>query len=99
MFALLGDPGRLRLLACLLEAGELCVCDLAAACGLSESAVSHGLRPLRAHRVVSVIRRGRMAYYRLDDAHVRMLLETGLAHAGHARDTAPAVPAAVAAAS
>jgi DNA-binding transcriptional ArsR family regulator len=94
VFALLGDPGRLRLLACLLEAGELCVCDLAAACGLSESAVSHGLRLLRAHRVVSVSRRGRMAYYRLDDAHVRMLLETGLAHAGHARDTTTAVSAA-----
>jgi len=99
VFALLGDPGRLRLLACLLEVGELCVCDLAAACGLSESAVSHGLRLLRAHRVVSVSRRGRMAYYRLDDAHVRMLLETGLAHAGHARDDAAAVPAGAAAAS
>jgi DNA-binding transcriptional ArsR family regulator len=97
VFALLGEPGRLRLLACLLEAGELCVCDLAAACGLSESAVSHGLRLLRAHRVVKVSRRGRMAYYRLDDAHVRMLLETGLAHAGHARHAATAGPAAPAA--
>lgn len=90
VFALLGEPGRLRLLASLLEAGELCVCDLAAATGLSESAVSHALRLLRAHRVVSVSRRGRMAYYRLADGHVRMLLDLGLTHTRHAAPIAPA---------
>jgi len=83
VFSLLGDPGRLGLLVALLEAGELCVCDLAAVTGMSESAVSHALRLLRAHRVVSVSRRGRMAFYRLDDGHVRMLLDVGLTHAGH----------------
>jgi len=83
VFSLLGDPGRLRLLTSLLEGGELCVCDLAATTAMSESAVSHALRLLRAHRVVSVSRRGRMAYYRLDDAHVRMLLDLGLTHTGH----------------
>lgn len=83
VFALLGEPGRLRLLTSLLEAGELCVCDLAASTGLRESAVSHALRLLRAHRVVSVSRRGRMAYYRLDDAHVRMLLDLGVTHTQH----------------
>lgn len=90
VFALLGDPGRLRLLAALLEGGELCVCDLAASAGMSESAVSHALRLLRAHRVVTVTRRGRMAYHRLDDAHVRMLLDLGLAHTQHATSTSPA---------
>jgi ArsR family transcriptional regulator, lead/cadmium/zinc/bismuth-responsive transcriptional repressor len=89
VFGLLGDPSRLRLLAALLEGGELCVCDLAAAAGMSESAVSHALRLLRAHRVVTVTRRGRMAYYRLDDAHVRMLLDLGLAHTQHATSTRP----------
>lgn len=81
-FALLGDPSRLRLVIALREGGELCVCDIAAATGQSESGVSHALRLLRAHRIVSVSRRGRMAYYRLEDAHVRMLLDTGLTHAG-----------------
>lgn len=83
VFALLGDPGRLRLLTALLEGGELCVCDLAASTSMSESAVSHALRLLRAHRVVEVNRRGRMAYYRLADGHVRMLLDLGLTHIGH----------------
>lgn len=83
VFSLLGEPGRLRLLMSLLGGGEMCVCDLAATTGMSESSVSHALRLLRAHRVVSVSRRGRMAYYRLDDAHVRMLLDLGLTHTGH----------------
>lgn len=83
VFSLLGDPGRLRLLMSLLEGGEMCVCDLAATTLMSESSVSHALRLLRAHRVVSVSRRGRMAYYRLDDGHVRMMLDLGLTHTGH----------------
>jgi ArsR family transcriptional regulator, lead/cadmium/zinc/bismuth-responsive transcriptional repressor len=84
VLSLLGDPTRLKLLAALLAAGEMCVCDLAAATGQSESAVSHALRLLRAHRVVSARRSHRMAYYRLEDGHVRMLLDVGLAHTGHA---------------
>lgn len=83
VFSLLGDPTRLSLLACLLEIGEMCVCDLAAATGQSESAVSHALRLLRARRVVEVRRDGRMAFYRLADSHVRMLLDVTVAHAGH----------------
>jgi DNA-binding transcriptional ArsR family regulator len=58
------------------------VCELAAVAGSSESAVSHHLR-LRAHWVVHVRRSGRMAYYRLADAHVRMLLDGALTHIGH----------------
>ncbi len=80
VFALLSDPGRLRLLMSLLEGGELCVCDLAAATGMGESATSHALRLLRAHRVVKVRRAGRMAFYSLTDGHVRMLLDVALAH-------------------
>jgi ArsR family transcriptional regulator, lead/cadmium/zinc/bismuth-responsive transcriptional repressor len=85
VFALLGDPNRLRLLAALLEGGEMCVCDLAASAGMSESAASHAVRWLRAHRIISAPRRqGRLMYYRLDDAHVRMLLDLALTHIGHA---------------
>jgi DNA-binding transcriptional ArsR family regulator len=90
VFALLGDPSRLRLLVALLEGGEMCVCDLAAAAGMSESAASHAVRWLRAHRIVSSPRRqGRMMYYRLDDAHVRVLLDIALTHAQHTRALHP----------
>jgi ArsR family transcriptional regulator, lead/cadmium/zinc/bismuth-responsive transcriptional repressor len=83
VFGLLADAGRMRVLVALLE-GEMCVCDLAAVAKASESAVSHHLRLLRAHRVVQVRRTGRMAYYRLADAHVRLLLDVALTHVGHA---------------
>jgi len=83
VFGLLADPNRLRLLAALLEGGELCVCDLAATAGMAESATSHALRLLRAHRVVKVRRAGRVAYYSLTDAHVRLLLDVALEHAAH----------------
>ncbi|MTD16097.1 metalloregulator ArsR/SmtB family transcription factor [Nakamurella sp. YIM 132087] len=83
IFGVLSDPGRLTLLITLLDAGELCVHDLAAAAGMSESAVSHALRLLRAHRVVHVRKAGRMSFYRLADSHVRQLLDLGLQHIGH----------------
>lgn len=83
IFGLLSDMGRVRILIALLE-GEMCVCDLAATVGLSESSVSHALRLLRTSRVVEVRRSGRMAYYSLADSHVRMLLEIGVTHVAHA---------------
>jgi ArsR family transcriptional regulator, lead/cadmium/zinc/bismuth-responsive transcriptional repressor len=74
------DPTRLRLLSAL-NTGELCVCDLAAVVGISESAVSHQLRLLRAHRLVASRRDGRIVYYRLLDHHVTLLIGSALEHA------------------
>jgi DNA-binding transcriptional ArsR family regulator len=89
VFGLLSDPNRLRLLAGLLEGGELCVCDLAAAAGMAESTTSHALRLLRAHHVVKARRAGRMMHYSLRDGHVRMLLDVALEHIGHADGAGP----------
>ncbi|WP_394277587.1 ArsR/SmtB family transcription factor [Luteococcus sp.] len=83
MFKLLGDPTRARLLFALLEAGELCVCDLAAATGVQEVTVSQSLRMLRASAVVTGRRQGRLVFYRLADAHVRMLLDLTREHIAH----------------
>ncbi|WCO67997.1 metalloregulator ArsR/SmtB family transcription factor [Iamia majanohamensis] len=82
-FKLLGDPNRVRILYALLEAGELCVCDLAAVAEVSETTVSHAMRLLRAAGIVRNRRDGRMIYYRLDDAHVRMLLDLSREHLAH----------------
>jgi len=93
VFGLLSDPNRLRLLASLLEGGEMCVCDLAAAAGMAESTTSHALRLLRAHHVVKARRAGRMMHYSLVDGHVRMLLDVALEHVGHAGSPGPtAIP-------
>lgn len=73
------DPTRLRLLSALATT-ELCVCDLAAVLGMSESAVSHQLRVLRTSRLVTYRKAGRIAYYRLNDHHVTDLLTGVLEH-------------------
>ena len=79
LLKVVADPTRLRLLSAL-NARELCVCDLAAVINLSESAVSHQLRLLRAHRLVTFRKAGRVAYYRLLDQHVNGLIVSALEH-------------------
>lgn len=78
-FRILGDPTRLRIVDALAE-GELCVCDIAEHVGMSESAVSHQLRLLRAQRIVRGRREGRCVYYTLDDQHILDLFQQGLRH-------------------
>ena len=83
LFRLIGEPTRARILYALLEAGELCVCDLAATVEVPETSVSHALRLLRTAGVVRNRREGRNVFYRLDDAHVRMLLDLSREHLRH----------------
>ena len=83
LFRLLGDPTRVRLLYALLEVGEMCVSDLAAAVDAQESTVSQALRLLRASGAVVGRRDGRLVFYRLADAHVRMLLDLSREHTRH----------------
>jgi len=78
-YKIMGDPTRLKIILAL-RGGEMCVCDIAAFVGLSESAVSHQLRRLRDLCLVRSRRSGRMLYYTLDDDHVQNLASIGLAH-------------------
>jgi DNA-binding transcriptional ArsR family regulator len=71
----LGDTNRLSLMLALRHAGDLCVSDLALAVGMSDSAVSHALRLLRAHGMVSAHRHGRLVRYRVTDALTEQLLD------------------------
>ena len=79
IYKVLGDPNRLKIVMALRNV-EMCVCDLAAFTGLSESAVSHQLRRLKDLALVKGRRDGQIIYYALDDEHVSALLEVGLAH-------------------
>lgn len=85
-FQLLADPGRVRMVYALLEAGEMCVGDLAAAVEVSESATSHQLRQLRLAGLVRSRKDGRTVYYRVDDNHVRLLLDVAIEHYLHDHD-------------
>jgi ArsR family transcriptional regulator len=81
-FKALSDPSRVRIVSLLVD-DELCVCDLAAALGMSQSAVSHQLRTLRDLRLVRWRREGRQIFYTLDDEHVADLFRRGLDHVAH----------------
>lgn len=78
-FAALADPTRLRIIS-LLAAGECCVCDLAEHLGMTQSAISHQLRTLRAARIVRYRKQGRQVFYRLHDHHVISLYRTVQEH-------------------
>ena len=78
-FKTLGDATRLKIVHAL-QAGELCVCDLAEALGMSVSAVSHQLSILRGARLVSHRRDGKVVYYSLSDGHLRDVLRSIRTH-------------------
>lgn len=79
IFKALADPTRLHILIALGQ-DEMCVCDLAALLGVSESAVSHQLRHLRTMRLVRNRRDGKVLYYRLADEHIAELIRIALEH-------------------
>lgn len=78
-YKVLGNNTRLKMVMAL-EGGEMCVCDLAAFTGLSDSAVSHQLRRLKDLELVKQRRDGQILYYSLNDDHVAELLKIGLDH-------------------
>lgn len=82
VFKALSDPSRVRIISALSRT-ELCVYDLAATLGMSQSAVSHQLRSLREMRLVRYRKQGRRVYYQLDDEHIRDLFQRGWEHVEH----------------
>ncbi len=78
-FRALSDTSRAKIVYSLLWQ-ELCTCDLAAITGSSESGVSQHLRGLKQLRLVKSRREGKMVFYSLDDAHIRILLSVCLSH-------------------
>lgn len=79
LFKVLGDSTRIRVLCALFEA-EMCVCDIAALLGMTQSAISHQLRVLKQARLVKYKREGKVVYYSLEDEHVKRIFDQGLAH-------------------
>jgi ArsR family transcriptional regulator, lead/cadmium/zinc/bismuth-responsive transcriptional repressor len=88
LFRVLGDASRCRLVYALLDAGEICVGELAALLAMSESNVSHHLSVLRAHGLVRFRREGKQVFYAPDDDHIALLLDITRDHVGH-RDASP----------
>ena len=79
LFRIFGDSSRVRILYVLFEA-EMCVCDIAALLGMTQSAISHQLRALKNARLVKARREGKTVFYSLADDHVKTIINQGLEH-------------------
>ena len=79
LFKVFCDSTRVKILWAL-DSAEMCVCDIAALLGMTKSAVSHQLRVLKQARLVKYRKDGKIAFYSLQDEHVRQIFEQGLTH-------------------
>lgn len=79
LFKVFGDSTRIRILYVLFEA-EVCVCDLASALNMNQSAISHQLKILKQNKLVKACREGKSVFYSLADDHVRMIIAKGQEH-------------------
>lgn len=79
LFKVFGDSTRIRILYVLFEA-EVCVCDLAQALNMTQSAISHQLKILKQNRLVKSRREGKSVFYSLADGHVRTIIAQGREH-------------------
>lgn len=78
-FKVFGDATRLKILNVLLNA-EMCVYDISAVLGMSQSAISHQLRVLKQMDLVKHRREGKTIFYSLADSHIATILSQGLDH-------------------
>ena len=78
-FKVFGDVTRLKMLNVLL-CSEMCVYDIAAVLGMSQSAISHQLRVLKQMDLVKNRREGKTIFYALADNHISTILKQGLDH-------------------
>lgn len=79
LFKVFGDSTRIRILYVLFEA-EVCVCDIAQALNMTQSAISHQLRILKQNKLVKSRRDGKSIFYSLADDHVRSIIAQGREH-------------------
>ena len=79
LFKVFGDSTRIRILFVLFEA-EVCVCDLAQALNMTQSAISHQLKILKQSKLVKSRREGKSIFYSLADDHVRTIISMGREH-------------------
>lgn len=79
LFKVFGDTTRVKILCALFEA-EMCVCDISALLNMTQSAISHQLRVLKAAKLVKCRKEGKSAFYSLADDHVKHIFDQGLSH-------------------
>lgn len=80
LFKVLADENRTKISYALCIDDELCVCDIANIIGSSVATASHHLRTLHKQKIVKYRKEGKLAFYSLDDEHIKQLISITLIH-------------------
>lgn len=78
-YKIFGDQTRLRILDALLNK-PLCVSEISELLDMTQSAISHQLKNLRASNLVKTEKIGKNVYYNISDEHIKIILKYGLEH-------------------
>lgn len=73
LFKALADPARVKIVSMLLNAEEVCACDVSAGIGKSAATTSHHLKLLREAGLVRGERRGTWVYYSIVPERLRAI--------------------------
>lgn len=80
LFKVLADENRTKISYALCIDDELCVCDIANIIGSSVATASHHLQTLHKQKIVKYRKEGKLAFYSLDDEHIKQLISITLIH-------------------
>lgn len=75
----IADKNRVKITYALCQDDELCVCDIANIIGVTVAKASHHLRTLHKQGIVKFRKEGKLAFYSLDDEHIRQIMMIALA--------------------
>lgn len=79
MLKAIADNNRAKITYALCQDDELCVCDIANIIGVTVANASHHLRTLHKQGIVKFRKEGKLAFYSLDDEHIRQIMMIALA--------------------
>ena len=79
LFKIYGDSTRIKIINILIGE-EQCVNEISDKINVSQSAVSHQLRILKASKLVKYRKEGNMIYYSIDDDHIEKIFKMGCEH-------------------
>lgn len=79
MLKAIADKNRAKITYALCQDYELCVCDIANIIGVTVANASHHLRTLHKQGIVKFRKEGKLAFYSLDDEHIRQIMMSALA--------------------
>ena len=80
LFKAIADENRAKITYVLCKDEELCVCDIANIIGTTVANASFHLRTLHKQGIVKYRKEGKMAFYSIDDEHIKQIVTIAIEH-------------------